>query len=412
MVLALFASVAHAADPVSPAASPVTWKKIVLADKFYGEGAAFGDFNHDGVQDVTAAGFWWEGPDFKVRHQFADYPATDPHNSTKDFLTFTCSLKNDGWDDIIIITGSGADTSWYENPRGTSDGKWVRHKVFNDTEYEAATMWDLFGNGKPVLVCASEGKDPQGARLGYAQPDYSDPAKAWAWHPISAHSKKFSPPRHGLGVGDVNGDGRNDIVMADGWLEQPASVEGDPEWKFHPAQFFDKGTEEGGGHGNGGAQMFVYDVNGDGRNDVVTSLQSHGYGLAWFEQKPDGSFEKHLIMGSKASDNAQGVVFSQLHGLTVADIDGDGLPDIITGKRWWARGPLLDPEPNATPVLYWFQLVRHSDGKADYVAHQIDDAGGGSTQIGAKDIHNDHHPAIVVANKRGIFLYLQETPGK
>ena len=35
----------------------------------------------------------------------------------------------------------------------------------------------------------------------------------------------------------------------------------------------------------GGAEMAVYDVNGDGLNDVVTSLQAHGWGLSWFEQK-------------------------------------------------------------------------------------------------------------------------------
>ena len=84
--------------------------------------------------------------------------------------------------------------------------------------------------------------------------------------------------------------------------------------------------------------MYVYDVNGDGRNDVITSLQTHGVGLAWFEQKPDGSFEKHVIMGSKPSDNAQGVQFSQLHGMAMIDIDGDGLDDIVVGKRWWGTG--------------------------------------------------------------------------
>ena len=75
------------------------------------------------------------------------------------------------------------------------------------------------------------------------------------------------------------------------------------------------------------------------------------------------------------------------------------------------HGPLNDVDPVRTPVLYWFQLVRHPDSRSRAV-HQIDDSDGGSTEITAKDIHGDHHPAVLVSNKRGTYLYLQDTPGK
>lgn len=397
----LFTGVVFAED----AAPEIHWEKIVLSSEFHSEGAAFGDFNHDGQIDVEAGGDWWEGPDFKTKHTFADYPKIDPHTYSNDFLSFTHSFKNDGWDDIIIVSWPGKETSWYENPRGKSDGLWTRHIVFKETDDESPTFTDLFKNGKPVLVCGSEGTNKEGGRLGYAQPNDDDPAKPWTFHAISPRSKRFFRYLHGLGVGDVNGDGRNDILMADGWFEQPADLSGDPLWKFHPATFFDKG------YGEGGAQMYVYDVNGDGRPDVITSLQAHGHGLAWFEQKPDGSFEKHLIMGSKPEENDQGVVFSQLHGMAVGDINGDGLMDIVTGKRWWAHGPLGDIDPAGKPVLYWFQLVREGDGKVKFVAHEIDDNSGVSTEVNVCDIHHDHHPAILVSNKRGTFLFLQETGG-
>ena len=155
--------------------------------------------------------------------------------------------------------------------------------------------------------------------------------------------------------------------------------------------------------------MFAYDVNGDGRNDVITSLQAHRYGLAWFEQTNDGAvgWTKHVIVGDKPDQNPQGIVFSQPHALDLVDMNGDGLKDIVTGKRYWAHGPKGDAEPNATPVLYWFELKRDG-GKASFVGHLIDDASGIGTQIVAGDINGDKKPDVVVGNKRGAFVLLRK----
>ena len=159
-----------------------------------------------------------------------------------------------------------------------------------------------------------------GGTLAYARPDPADPTAPWVVRTIS---EKVAYG-HGLGAGDVNGDGRLDILQAAGWWEQPASDTGQEPWRYHPQAFGRWGRSEGAG----GAEIVVYDVNGDRLNDVVTGLNAHGWGLAWFEQKRDGngaiSFERHMIMDDYSAKNPGGVAISEMHGAAAADVDGDG----------------------------------------------------------------------------------------
>ncbi|MDZ4689281.1 MAG: VCBS repeat-containing protein, partial [Planctomycetaceae bacterium] len=158
-----------------------------------------------------------------------------------------------------------------------------------------------------------------------------------------------------------------------------------------------------------------YDVDGDGLSDVITSLQAHGYGLVWYRQTKDGDarkFTANKILGATAEENPYGVTFSQLHAIDLVDMNGDGLKDIITGKRYWAHGPKGDAEPNAPAVVYWFELKRTASGKVDWVPHFIDDDSGVGTQVMAGDISGDGRPDVVVGNKKGIFAHIQESSGK
>lgn len=198
----------------------------------------------------------------------------------------------------------------------------------------------------------------------------------------------------------MNGDGRVDIIEKGGWWEQPKSLTGNPLWTKHSFQF-----------GEGGAQMFAYDVNGDGLNDVITSLQAHGYGVAWIEQVRGGnniSFRQHIIINKEPSENPYGVKFSQPHSLDLADVDGDGLKDIVTGKRFWAHGSAMDPEPNAPAVLYWFQLTRPGKNKVEFVPHLVDNDSGVGTQVTVADIDGDKRQDIIVGNKKGAFVFIQK----
>jgi hypothetical protein len=160
--------------------------------------------------------------------------------------------------------------------------------------------------------------------------------------------------------------------------------------------------------GSGGSQMYAYDVNGDGLNDVITALAAHGFGLAWYEQLREGGFREHIIMNKDPRENRYGVKFSELHAIDLVDMDGDGLKDIVTGKRFWSHGRIGDPDRNDTAVLYWFQLVRGADKSVDFVPRLIDDNSGVGTQVVAGDINSDGLPDVVVGNKKGTFVMLHE----
>ena len=387
-----------------------SFEKLQLTDRFWSEGATFGDFNKDGNQDAASGPYWWEGPAFTHRHTFysdkrgwekqhADGSAQiiqgyegalgTKNSYSENFVAFSHDFNADGWDDILVLGFPGKESSWYENPQG-KDHYWNKHDILDVTDNESPTFLDLTGDGKPEIVCGS------GGYYGYASPDWSQPEKPWKFHPITPKGpwQRFT---HGLGVGDVNGDGRMDLMAKEGWWQQPENLAGDPEWKFHP-QLFSPG---------GGAQMYAYDVDGDGDNDVITSIAAHGYGLAWYEHipTPEGiTFKAHIFVNKEPSENRYGVQFSQLHAIDVADMNGDGLKDIITGKRFWAHGPNGDAQPNAAAVLYWFELKRTNAG-VDFVPHLVDSDSGIGTQVMARDINDDGYPEIVVGNKKGTFVH-------
>ena len=245
------------------------------------------------------------------------------------------------------------------------------------------------------MICSQHGK------FGYASIDSADPTQPWKFIPISDKitGAKFT---HGLGVGDVNSDGRMDVLHKGGWLEQPEDLRLAKEWKHHAFNFT----------APGGSQMYAYDFDGDGDNDVLTSLAAHSYGLGWFEQVEDDrgaiTFKKHLIMGGSPDEKPFGVSFSQTHSIDLVDMDGDGLKDVVTGKRYFAHGG-KDPGGMDPAVLYWFKTVRKGrPGKVAFEPHMIHDDSGVGTQVKAVDVSGDGFPDVVVGNKKGTHVHLQE----
>lgn len=388
-----------------------SFRKVRATDQFWAEGADIGDFNHDGKMDVVSGAYWYEGPEFKKRHEI--YPATASFKRKKAdgveqtvpgfegalgvknaysdcFLTFTHDFNGDGWTDVVVYGFPGKEVPWYENPKN-QPGHWQRHVIFDVLDNESPGFADITGDGKPEILCCSRGY------IGYAEADWHHPAAAWKFHAVSPKGdyQRFS---HGIGSGDINGDGRIDIVEKDGWWEQPASVADDLPWTKHAFPF-----------APAAAQMPVYDINGDGLNDVLTCIEAHGYGVSWYEQvREDGkiTFREHVILNKDAAKNGYSLQFSQPHAFALADMDKDGLTDFVTGKRFWAHGKDgPDPESNAAAVLYWFRLTRPAKGQAEFVPHLIDDDSGVGTQVTVGYVSNPKYPDVVVGNKKGVFVF-------
>ena len=154
--------------------------------------------------------------------------------------------------------------------------------------------------------------------------------------------------------------------------------------------------------------MYAYDVDGDGDNDVITSLAAHEFGLAWHEQLRDSGkepvFRQHLIMGSTPEENRFGVVFSELHSVNLADMDGDGLKDIVTGKTYWShhtKSPMWD----AGAVVYWFKLRRDKNG-VQWIPFQADSESGIGRQLIVGDLNADQLPDMVVGGMKGCHVLL------
>ena len=388
------------ATPIAMAADAVHFEKQVLTDEYYCDGVTAGDINRDGNPDVVAGPFWYEGPEFKLRHEF--YPpklfetAASP---TDSMFSYTYDFDSDGWLDVLVLGRVHLHPAyWYRNPGKTAletGGHWKKHFVFERIQGESPPFADVDGDGRPELVAHWED------RWGLIKPDPANPTEPWEFHPITDQGR-YDRFYHGTGLGDVNGDGRLDLLLNDGWWEQPEKGAAGQTWAPHRFQFADEG----------GAQMFAYDVSGDDRADVVTSLDAHGWGLAWFEQTGEGTteFKQHTMMGDRSEEPLYGVAFSQPHALDVADLNGDGLQDVIVGKRRWAHGPRGDVEPMAAPVLYWFELVREPGKDARFVPHLIDDRSGVGVQITAVDVNRDGRPDVLSASKLGVFVFLNR-PG-
>lgn len=355
----------------------ISFKKHILFDEFIAEGVAVGDVNQDGLIDVMAGAYWFEAPHWEKHEIETPQKFEYDKGYSNAFISQGMDVNGDGWVDFVRIGFPGEEVQWFENPKN-KEGHWKAHVIHEALGNESAGFYDVDGDGKLDIVGSNS---PTGEMIWLKAPD-PDQTLEWKKFIISQEKSpgtdRFS---HGLGVGDMNNDGRMDVIIKEGWWEAPEDPT-QPDWTFHPASL-----------GEACAQMYVYDVDGDGDQDVISS-SGHALGIWWHEQSNEG-WTTHLI-----SDK-----FSQPHGLALVDINGDGHPDLVTGKRFYAHmGKDLGGTDPA--VLYWYEFKPGPN--PTWVAHPIDDDSGVGVQVVVEDITGDGLLDIIVANKKGVFVFEQE----
>ncbi len=376
-------------------AAEVSFERAQLSDDFYGEGGTFGDYDGDGHGDVAVGPWIYYGPSFTESSRFYEGQPFSPAVYSENFLMYTDDVDGDGHHDILVLGFPGKESWWYENPGAEARGKlWARHTILAVTDNESPLITDIDGDGIRDLVCCSEGY------YGYATHAGQSPSELWRFVRISPNNN-YHRFTHGLGVGDVNNDGHQDLLEKDGWWQNPGR-KADPDatsqpWTFHAFAF-----------ANGGSQMFALDLDGDGRNEVLTGLIAHGFGLVYYRALNDEAtqFERVDIMTDDPATSPVGLAVSQLHAVEIADINGDGLTDIITGKRWWAHAN-HDAGNSQPATLLWLETQRSEGGRVHFIPHVIDNSSGVGTQITVGDVNGDGLQDIVSGNKRGAYLFLQ-----
>ncbi|MEP0844214.1 MAG: VCBS repeat-containing protein, partial [Phycisphaerae bacterium] len=301
----------HAAD------GPLVFERSRIGDVTFESCSVF-DVNNDGKPDVVSGGYWFEGPAFTAGHRICDYRREEDYYDA--FSDYPMDVNGDGFLDVVTGGWWGATLRWVENPKG-QDRPWAVHDIDRCGNVETTRFWDVDGDGR-VEACPNAGGNIVAYRL-----DVDAGGKGQGT--FTRHVLKKGGNGHGLGFGDLNGDGRGDFIGSDGWLEAPKDPWNEP-WTWHPE--FKLGAAS--------VPILVHDVNGDGRADFIVGM-GHDYGLFWYEQGADPAGKRTWTRREIETDR------SQYHDMTLADLDNDGKPELVTGKRFrahqWADPGSRDP---------------------------------------------------------------------
>lgn len=344
---------------------------------FRSEACCVGDFNGDGKLDIAAGPYLYLAPDWKpVKIRELKGSVDDKGKGYySDFANIAVDVDGDGLLDVFSCDWFAKNSTWFRNP-GAAGGLWAEKVIEVNGNFETADIWDIEGKGKKTAILPAVMRT-----VWYELGKGPDGKQTMLVHPVSDKQITF-----GGGVGDVNGDGRPDILRPGAWYEAPADIRSG-KWTEHAWSLGGKD-----GKTDHTAQIWAYDVNGDRLNDIICS-SAHGYGIFWYEQVREGSetrWKQHIIDDT----------WTQAHSITLEDITGDGVPEMFTGKRFMAHNG-SDPDEYGPLGIYWYGLKPGQ--KPTWTKHAIsyNEGVGAGMNIEVADMNGDGRLDVITTGKFG-----------
>jgi hypothetical protein len=285
--------------------------------------------NRDGKLDIVTGAAWYEAPNWK-KHVVREVEFI--RGRYDDYSCLPLDVNGDGWTDFVTANYRSEKLAWIEHP-GEKLGPWTEHVIARPGPMETGRSYDIDGDGR--LDILPNGRDFAAWWEFFPGPTTS--SRKWLRHEL--------PPQvvgHGVGFGDINGDGRGDVIGPRGWLEAPEDRR-TGTWSWHAE--FDLGRDAS-------IPILIFDVDGDGDNDIVWG-RGHSCGVCWLEQAP-------LLAGARSGPrrwmpHVIDTSWTQPHTIEAADLDNDGRAELVAGKRHLGHDgkDLGDWDPL---VIAWYQF--------------------------------------------------------
>ena len=358
----------------------VKWKKHLISKESTYEACSVFDVDNDGIPDIVCGAYWYQGPDFKQKHFIWDIMPVEEYFD--DFSNYPMDVNGDGCMDIITGAYWSGTLRWLENPGPEAARRgepWKVHDICKTGAIETTRFYDIDGCGTAEIFPNTPGDPQRMFKLVKKDGKGTGEFKEYVLYDDVSN--------HGIGFADVEGNGRMDVILCDGWLECPEDPFQTP-WAFHPEYKIHWGN----------CPMLGYDVNGNGKTDIIAS-NAHGFGLYWLEQAFDTVGKRVWKRHEIDPDGAQ------YHDMMLADVDGDGVEELVTGKRWRAHCG-GDPGDNDPCFVYVYKI---KDGKIDRQTLDFGLAEDGHTGVGiylwVADVFGNGRMDIVCPGKEGLYVF-------